>query len=434
MKLELLEAVTVREGEVLTLAAKGNATGIDATRLRYFLTDAPPAGCQINERTGVITWTPTEAQGPGEYSLSVAVSSLDYPLLKDQLTVSVSVLEDNQPPSVDPIADQTIDEGSKFIWTIKARDFDEPVQQLRYALKTNEEIGAVIDVLTGKIEWTPQSAHVGKRYGFHVTVSEADQPESRQQRDFSATVRQVPRADLILIQNTKEYTWQFRSAQTSDELQRQVNEATSTNYRPTFVSGYIVDGQLRYASLWVNDPTSWKMYFGMDRAGHQKLYDNRRNTDRTVWTSATGDRNHVIVVQTPSQPTFDVRTGFTVTSLHRHIKTLANGTDYRPVAIWQETPGRYGVHMTRGLWGGYYWIGLTAQEVGRELKSTSQGLRPVYIDGLGLGTGRRYTLVTISDGTNPKWDVQLGVPLRDLEQNLEVIRGNGMMPLLVDVE
>ena len=432
--LEPLDAASVREGEVLRLIAKGKSVGLEENRLRYYFAKAPPDGCQIDEQTGVITWVPNEAQGPGEFKLTVSVSSLDYPLLKDQTTAVIRVLEVNEPPSLDPIADQTIDEGSKFTFTVKARDVDEPFQQLRYSLQTNEPTGAIIDARTGKIEWTPLSSHVGRRFTFRVSVTEIDYPKGHQFCEFYVSVRRSVRVDLILVQNTSGFVWDFLANQTPDELQREVNEATATNRRPTCVSGYLVDNQVRFASIWINDSRRWKLHFGMDRPTRHQLYALQRTTDRTVWTSYTGDRSHVIIVETPSQPAYDIRDSFTGATLDRHIEDFANSSNLRPVAVWQEAPGRYGVHLVAGITGCNYRTGITAQDVAREIKTIPQGDRPIHLDGIGLGASRRYSLVMISDGTTPKWDVQLAIPLGELERNLEVIRGTGMMPLLVDIE
>ena len=437
IKLEPLNAVTVREGEVMTLTAKVRSTGLEANRLRYYFTAPPPTGCSLDATTGVIKWLPTESQGPGEFNLFVSVGSLDYPLLKDDGTVLVRVLEVNEPPMLEPIDDRTIDEGTPFSFTIKARDIDEPAQALSYYLKSNDTTSAVINAQTGKFEWSPQSTDVNRRFTFRVFVNDAADPNNLQYRDFSIAVRRAALADLILVQNTYDYKWTFFSGQNSDELQRQVENATSTNCRPTCVSSYLVDAQQRFASVWIADQTRWKLHVGMDSAARQRLYDSQRKTDKTVWTSFTGDRSNVIIVESLSQPAWEIRNSMNSATIDAYIENVNNNntnTNLQLIAVWQEASGRYGCHLIAGLQESMFWKNLTIESFPRAIKELRQGFRPVYLDGVGLGKDRQYTLVLINDGTNPKWDIQLAVPLGELEKRLDTIRDAGMIPLAIDVE
>ena len=62
----------------------------------------------INASTGVFTWTPTEAQGPGSYTFDVIVSD---GTLTDSETITITVSEVNVAPVLDAIGNQTVDEG-----------------------------------------------------------------------------------------------------------------------------------------------------------------------------------------------------------------------------------------------------------------------------------------------------------------------------------
>jgi hypothetical protein len=78
---------SVNQGSLLTLTAIAMDTDIPADDLTYSLIGAP-VGASINPDTGVFTWTPTEAQGPGNFNFTVRVS--DGNLTHDQpLSVSV---------------------------------------------------------------------------------------------------------------------------------------------------------------------------------------------------------------------------------------------------------------------------------------------------------------------------------------------------------
>ena len=78
---------TVNEGGPLTFTASATDADLPANTLTYSLI-GEPVGASIHGSTGIFTWTPTEAQGPGSFNFSVRVS--DGTLTHDQ-PVSVTV-------------------------------------------------------------------------------------------------------------------------------------------------------------------------------------------------------------------------------------------------------------------------------------------------------------------------------------------------------
>lgn len=60
--------------------------------LTYSLVGAP-AGASIDPASGVFTWTPTEAQGPGQYTFDVRVTDNGVPALSASETITVTVNE-----------------------------------------------------------------------------------------------------------------------------------------------------------------------------------------------------------------------------------------------------------------------------------------------------------------------------------------------------
>ena len=55
-----------------------------------------PAGAAIDPVSGVFTWTPTEAQGPGVYTFDVVVTDNGTPAASDSETITVTVGEVNE--------------------------------------------------------------------------------------------------------------------------------------------------------------------------------------------------------------------------------------------------------------------------------------------------------------------------------------------------
>ncbi|MGL5019583.1 MAG: putative Ig domain-containing protein, partial [Luteolibacter sp.] len=168
---------TVDEGVLLTFTASATDTDLPANTLTYSLVDAP-VGAAIDPSTGVFTWTPTEAQGPGSFNFTVQVS--DGNLTADQ-PVSVTVNEANVAPVLAAIPAQTVDEGVLLTFTASATDTDLPANTLTYSLIT-APVGAAIDPSTGVFTWTPTEAQGPGSYNFTVQVTDgnltADQPVS----------------------------------------------------------------------------------------------------------------------------------------------------------------------------------------------------------------------------------------------------------------
>jgi len=78
-----------------------------AQKLTYSLVDAP-VGASINASTGEFAWTPTEAQGPGTYPVTVRVTDNGTPPYSDEATFSLDVLEVNAPPIFTQGANQAV--------------------------------------------------------------------------------------------------------------------------------------------------------------------------------------------------------------------------------------------------------------------------------------------------------------------------------------
>src|SRR5439155_6798254 len=72
---------TVGEGSLLTFTATATDPDLPANVLSYTLDAGAPAGAAIDAATGVFSWTPTEAQGPGDYSVTVRVTDNGTPAL-----------------------------------------------------------------------------------------------------------------------------------------------------------------------------------------------------------------------------------------------------------------------------------------------------------------------------------------------------------------
>src|SRR5207249_909781 len=104
--------------ELSTLVVTNTATDADlpANTLTFSLVSGP-AGVSINPTTGVLTWSPTEAQGPSTNLITVKVSDNGMPALSDSKNFTVVVSEANSAPVLTGLTNQTIAELSTLVVT-----------------------------------------------------------------------------------------------------------------------------------------------------------------------------------------------------------------------------------------------------------------------------------------------------------------------------
>src|SRR4030095_13862468 len=95
--------------------------------------------------SGVESWTPTEAQGPGTSSVTVRVTDNGSPPLSDTKSFTATVNEVNSAPTLGVIANQTVNEGSLLTVTASGSDTDVPANTLTYSLDPGAPAGMTIN-------------------------------------------------------------------------------------------------------------------------------------------------------------------------------------------------------------------------------------------------------------------------------------------------
>ncbi|HMS55912.1 MAG TPA: putative Ig domain-containing protein [Fimbriimonadaceae bacterium] len=169
--LEPIGAQTIDELQPLSIDA--NATDPDQGQtLTYSLTNAP-AGMTIDPANGQITFTPTEAQGPGLFTVTVTVTDDGDPAQSDMEIVLVTVNEVNQTPVFTMGTNYSVDERQLLTIQAIASDDDLPAQMLMFAL-VDEPAGMTINSLTGLLTWTPTEAQGPGSYTFDLIVSDGN--------------------------------------------------------------------------------------------------------------------------------------------------------------------------------------------------------------------------------------------------------------------
>jgi uncharacterized repeat protein (TIGR02543 family) len=180
---------SVDEGETLsfTLTASDPNPGQTLT----FGAEELPAGATLDPDTGEFSWTPSEAQGPGTYTVTFTVSD---GMATDSETIHIDVAEVNNPPTIDshlPADDPVVMQlGDTETFEVFASDPDAG-DVLAYAWKAD---GVTVDGQTASsMAYTPATA------GSHtVTVTVSDGNGGEASHTWNVTVNAPPQYTLTV--------------------------------------------------------------------------------------------------------------------------------------------------------------------------------------------------------------------------------------------
>jgi|GEM_PF-2242626 len=144
--------------ELETLAFTASASDVDAGSgtIVYSLISAP-TGAAINSETGKFSWTPTEAQGPGDYTFTVRAA---FSAVSDEESITVTVHEVNQ----DPIAHASDVLGLANASTtviVSGEDADVPAQTLTFFVVDTPSHGVLGEFSGTDVIYAPISGYSG---------------------------------------------------------------------------------------------------------------------------------------------------------------------------------------------------------------------------------------------------------------------------------
>src|SRR5207247_2641846 len=176
----------------------------------------PPAGAQI-DTNGVITWTPTEAQGPSTNTLTTVITNNAAPPLSATNSFNVVVTEVNTRPVLPSQTNRTINELTLLTVTNTATDSDIPANTLSYTLSVTSAAGPVTNAsisAVGVISWTPTEAQGPSTNTFRTVVTDYN-PWAVNAQNLSATNTFTV---VVLEVNSAPVFSQTPANQTLDEL------------------------------------------------------------------------------------------------------------------------------------------------------------------------------------------------------------------------
>jgi hypothetical protein len=186
---------TGAEGTVITFTATATDSDIPANTWTFSLVGAP-AGASIDPNTGAFNWTPTEAEGPGDFTFTVHVSDNGSPNLNDEEAITITVTEINTAPVLASIGNKVGDEGTAMTFTASAADNDLPANTLTFSLES-APAGATIDPDTGAFTWTPTEAQGEGDYTFIIRVTDNGTPALNDFEEITVLINEVNAAPVL---------------------------------------------------------------------------------------------------------------------------------------------------------------------------------------------------------------------------------------------
>ena len=165
--------------------------------LTYSLDAGAPAGATINGSTGAFSWTPTEAQGPGSFPITIRATDNGSPALSGTAAITVSVTEVNVAPVVTSPGNQTIDELATLAFTVTATDADLPANTIAWSLDAGAPAGATIGAGTGAFSFTPTEAQGPGSFPVTIRATDNGTPALSGTAAITITVNEVNVAPVV---------------------------------------------------------------------------------------------------------------------------------------------------------------------------------------------------------------------------------------------
>jgi hypothetical protein len=154
--------------------------GLSVSGTGFYVNDANVSLTSLTLGTNVIP--------PGVHTYA-SFGPAEQAFLGDNGGVITVVSPVNTPPTLDPIADQTLIAGQTLLVTNNASDTDVPAQMLTFSL-LSAPLGAAINPTNGLITWRPQIAQSPTTNDLSVAVTDDGTPGLSATQNFTVTVAQ----------------------------------------------------------------------------------------------------------------------------------------------------------------------------------------------------------------------------------------------------
>lgn len=208
-------------------------------QLTYSLEPGAPTNAAVDALTGVFTWSPSEAQGPGVYPITVRVTDSGVPPQSDTEGFTVTVDETNAAPALAAIASRTVHAGTAVTFTNSAADPDLPPNALSFSLDPGAPPAAGIGTTTGVFTWLTTDADAGVAANITVRVTDNGAPALSDTESFSITVQPRPAVQTAgIVGGNFALTWSaIPGAKYRVQFKNQLEETDWTDLLPEVTAG-----------------------------------------------------------------------------------------------------------------------------------------------------------------------------------------------------
>ncbi|MEO1997066.1 MAG: Ig domain-containing protein, partial [Planctomycetaceae bacterium] len=218
-KLEIKDQLVIR-GTPLKAQAKFSNLNPNLGSPQYQLDQAAPQGLTIDEKTGLLTWEPTDDVVSEEYAFTVSASQAEAPEVLFSEKITVTLRDPNEPPILEVVDTQEIYLGQTLAVAAKATDADQ--HKLTFSLDKGSPNGASIEEGTGQFTWSPTLQTNPGEYKATVVVTDDGSPQTSSKKTVTITVVEDASQFTFLIasivQDDQREAWLYNRA----DIQRMV--------------------------------------------------------------------------------------------------------------------------------------------------------------------------------------------------------------------
>lgn len=188
---------TVTEGQPLIFTNTATDANLPGQTLVFSLDAGAPVGVSLDPTNGVFSWTPGETHGGSNYLITVRVTDNGLPVYGDAKTFAVTVVEDNHPPVMTSVPDQTVAEQQTFLIQLETTDPDLPAQNVAFSLVDGPTNAAATS--NGLFTWRPGETDGPGSYVIRIRVTDDGVPPACTTNAFTLTVREVNQPPMLDI-------------------------------------------------------------------------------------------------------------------------------------------------------------------------------------------------------------------------------------------
>ncbi len=186
-KMVMIPDTVVDELTSLSVGVQLSPKQLAGEGIVFSLLGEPPIGCHIDQASGVVKWTPTEEQGPGDYNIRVGVKNQNAAEISDEKTMRVAVNEIKRPIRVVPTPPQIFESGGTLRVQINVLDEDSPRNPISFVLSGKSLNGATIDKKTGEFVWHPTTKASTWRLPVTINIIDENDAKALHESTFNAT-------------------------------------------------------------------------------------------------------------------------------------------------------------------------------------------------------------------------------------------------------